>query len=872
VLNEGVGLINNVHTLFTNLDKDDTILMNNNNNNNSSNNNNNSSSSRTLQQSGMKKRRNHRFSFHFDHNHHHDDQEITLRSGIGMHEYVKSEENQNKNGLEMESVDSSLKDSQNYLKNSHEYVIYTAIIAQDSTLDLITVITTSRIIITEYYRRSNSYYLKEKFNAFLNDIDIPKFERYGGKATLKLVTMNGKISPYILTANYDEEDVVINIHNCLHAILHNFDLFIPTDNSAHNDCIEDEMGIVHIGPWQFSNDNYDSNSNNNNLKNNGSNETEMIIKELELEHWVHGLKRSNNSNSNNYKTSSDRKTMNKSTNVLPQWLLYEQELAMESHAMIRDIYDETKRINETYKKNVGQRIMIKNQIDRLFQGRIDYIEFCKEIKVLQDLNTIERKKQLATRSSITTTSKMKNNDSINNDYDYDNNETVTSDKRSSFGGSLTTFKKRNSSIFSFINGQSSTSARNSMAVPNDNDSYNPSEITLLQGIASNNNHFITTNNNDYNYNSKNDRKESSNNVENKEIIPEKTNRYFFGLTKKRPTVSDEISIKSTIPVEVKTNVVASSFNNNNNNDNVFDGTMYDNSMHTTDTLSSPPVYNITTTATQIEVSPLSWDATSVGYDNASNNTNNNHIIINNHTENLNFNDKNVFSDNKKLTQNNYTPFRESILNDNSQIPVIRDDITDYQHQHHYRHEECVNNGGNCGDSINVDNFVPSKATTPAHLSLHTQSSSITTSQLDKTLIRDSITSGNDNDNNNNNNSHNDISNNDYTDNADKKIMSNNTNDGFAMITDDILMPPRSVAFSLFSDVDEMIDPSSLKDDDHEIFKINNHDDDDDDNDKNDRNETRDSSFRVHHDNLGSNGRFIPTFSSSGRYFNSSDSR
>lgn len=852
MLNEGVGLINNVHTLFTNLDKDDTISMNNNNNtnnNNSSNNNNNSSSSRTLQQSGMKKRRNHRFSFHFDHHHHDDDQEITLRSGIGMHEYVKSEENQNNSGLEMESVDSNLKDSQNYLKNSHEYVIYTAIIAQDSTLDLITVITTSRIIITEYYRRSNSYYLKEKFNVFLNDIDIPKFERYGGKATLKLVTMNGKISPYILTANYDEEDVVINIHNCLHAILHNFDLFIPTDNSAHNDCIEDEMGIVHIGPWQFSNDNYDSNNYNNKLKNNAPNETEMIIKELELEHWVHGLKRSNYNNNNNSKTSSDRKIINRNTNVLPQWLLYEQELAMESHAMIRDIYDETKRINETYKKNVGQRIMIKNQIDRLFQGRIDYKEFCNEIKVLQDLNTIERKKQLATRSSITTTSKMKNNDNSNNDYDDDNNETVTSDKRSSFGGSLTTFKKRNSSIFSFINGQSSASARNSMAVPNDNDSYNPSEITLLQGIASNNNHFITTNNNDYNYNSKNDRKESSNNVGNKEIIPEETNRYFFGLTKKRPTVSDEISIKSTIPVEMKTNVVASSFNNN---DNVFDGTMNGNSMHTTDTLSSPPVYNITTTATQIEVSPLSWDATSVGYDNASNNTNNNHIIINNHTENFNFNDKNVFSDNKKLTQNNYTPFRESIHNDNSQIPVIRDDITDY---HHYRHEECVNNGD---DAINVDNFVLSKTTTPAHLSLHTQSSSITTSQLDKTLILDSITSANDNDNNNNNNSHNGISYYNYIDTGDKKMMSTNTNDGFAMITDAILMPPRSVAFSLFSNVDEIIDPSSLKDDDDESFKINH-----DDGDKNDNG---------HHDNLGSNGNFFPTFSSSGRYFNASDSR
>jgi hypothetical protein len=31
-----------------------------------------------------------------------------------------------------------------------------------------------------------------------------------------------------------------------------FDLLMPTYSFEHNDCEEDELGVVHIGSWQFA--------------------------------------------------------------------------------------------------------------------------------------------------------------------------------------------------------------------------------------------------------------------------------------------------------------------------------------------------------------------------------------------------------------------------------------------------------------------------------------------------------------------------------------------------------------------------------------------------------------------------------------------
>lgn len=94
-----------------------------------------------------------------------DDEAAVLRSDMGMfaHTMPATDDNNSVNSQE---------DGHTKATVATEFVIYTAIIKQDRNLDLVTILTTERVIVTEYHRRPNSAYLKEQWVSSLENLQV----------------------------------------------------------------------------------------------------------------------------------------------------------------------------------------------------------------------------------------------------------------------------------------------------------------------------------------------------------------------------------------------------------------------------------------------------------------------------------------------------------------------------------------------------------------------------------------------------------------------------------------------------------------------------------------------------------------------------
>ena len=370
--------------------------------------------------------RKNRFSFHTT-----NEEEAVLRSDMGMFAHTMSQHGQDDN-----SVDSEADKDQHKAPVASEYVIYTAIIKQDRNLDLITILTTERIIVTEYHRRPNSAYLKEQWVSPLANVQVPIFERSGGKATLLLRSSSAAVmesastarkmnadaysgrtslseaqdsaedtprsplgfadassqSPhsssvhlqnskksanYLLVANYNEEDVIINLHNCILTVRGYFEGLMPTYIPEHNDCEEKEQNVIHIGPWQFARDATDRHNNYgqriNDQMDTKAAETQAIIKELELEVWVHWKK----PQQEHVPSFALQLNTKKRDLDAPLWLTAEQEAAVQSHSNIRHIFELCNRLYEEYKRQPRSKYLLKVSIQELYKGGIDYDTFLK---------------------------------------------------------------------------------------------------------------------------------------------------------------------------------------------------------------------------------------------------------------------------------------------------------------------------------------------------------------------------------------------------------------------------------------------------------------------------------------------------------------
>lgn len=274
-----------------------------------------------------------------------------------------------------------------------EFVIYTGIIRKLPGMDLVVVVSTARVIITEYHRKQKGAYLKIQWVALLKSMEPPEFQKSGGGCSLTLTAgkahtrgkgrsslSSSKVprrslrsepsqigSLYTLEGGYHEEDMLINISNCINTLLGNFLRLLPMQGNRRGDCEEDEFGIVHIGAWQFAKESSLNEQIDRSVTSDPGYSTEEIynvINELEKEQWMFGV-------ASRASGSSD---VNEAIISIPKWLREEQLAAIKSHANVADVFTY---LEENYQQ-LAKRVYTKAAVEQLMRGIVSFEEF-KEV-------------------------------------------------------------------------------------------------------------------------------------------------------------------------------------------------------------------------------------------------------------------------------------------------------------------------------------------------------------------------------------------------------------------------------------------------------------------------------------------------------------
>eukprot|EP01038_Epipyxis_sp_PR26KG_P006870 gene6870-9407_t len=253
-----------------------------------------------------------------------------------------------------------------------EFVVHTTVIRKGFGLDVLAILSTKRLVITEYQRKSRgNAYLKPQWECDLKYLNPPIFERtVGSGATITFSsskqsfnvlplprvsrmqrstmshnknapsdTISG-ISGYTLDGNYQEEEVLINLLNCINVAMinnYNSNIDLMPLQYAKKDCEEFEDGVYQIGPWQYLRTQLEDS----NLTQNDNNDlNQKLIEELDSEEWA------NFYDETAYEPNEQALTLNN-----PSWLIEEQRVAIKSHAQVAEMAHRCKLLKSKYSAN-----------------------------------------------------------------------------------------------------------------------------------------------------------------------------------------------------------------------------------------------------------------------------------------------------------------------------------------------------------------------------------------------------------------------------------------------------------------------------------------------------------------------------------------
>jgi hypothetical protein len=308
---------------------------------------------------------------------------------------------------------------------SAEYVIHTAIIHKrnDSLeYDIVAVVSSKRLLIFEHHRRGNGTYLKKKWETLLKQLATPTIETAEGDAALVLHLQllsdgrnlhrrksmfgndafkrpsnvgkggieggNGgknKYNFFKLRGNYLGDHIVINLFNCLNTLLGNFDTLERIDLGTLSVCIEDELGIRHIGPWQFSGELSKTRT----IRRNGQfklmyrdleektrvlEENRKTINNLKYSPWMY------NNNDNNSGKNTKNISNTSYTSERPQWLIDEEATAINDQNNLLHLHQECKELEKEFSAMVAaaqQKFQI--QLGKFHAREISADEFRYEV-------------------------------------------------------------------------------------------------------------------------------------------------------------------------------------------------------------------------------------------------------------------------------------------------------------------------------------------------------------------------------------------------------------------------------------------------------------------------------------------------------------
>ena len=302
------------------------------------------------------------------------------------------------------------KEDNNEVKKTqiNEFVISTTIIRKDEGADYIVIISNVRLVVAIYRRnRSGAPDFSTDWECGVDYLKPPIFERSVGKATLviksdgdvnshydtssPLVNSNNSgrfikrgisygdhhsflsyFNPdYLLKGNHKEEQQILNIYNCIQTLLGNFNEV--KDINTHNNIFCDREGtdIISVGPWQFSIENLEIDSNSENFENKDLNPimtNENFHKYLEKERWI-------------VKGSTYKLDMS-------PWHEEEYNLAIDSHDRIDELCQITNELKNLYRKSpTKNREIYRQAVDNLDSGHLDYDEFIKIVETLREKTT-----------------------------------------------------------------------------------------------------------------------------------------------------------------------------------------------------------------------------------------------------------------------------------------------------------------------------------------------------------------------------------------------------------------------------------------------------------------------------------------------------
>jgi len=254
-------------------------------------------------------------------------------------------------------------ESSNEFDNSvvSEFVIHTAVIAQESGVDRLVVVSTKRIVVADY-KRSRAGPLHVKcWEANINDIMSCEFEKLGGKPKVTFVATKGnketrirrrrssvatdfqdglletiensKLSKnaansFTVNGDYRFEDALTVLNNCVNTMLHCPHRIHDLDKDTP-EFFEDIFDVVHIGPWKFDIQEGQLPGETKDLRM----RQQQLIEDLRMEKWIVY----DDSTTTNTSSSSSSGPLSTMRNREPTWLEKERKEAIVSHEYITEV-------------------------------------------------------------------------------------------------------------------------------------------------------------------------------------------------------------------------------------------------------------------------------------------------------------------------------------------------------------------------------------------------------------------------------------------------------------------------------------------------------------------------------------------------------
>jgi hypothetical protein len=297
-----------------------------------------------------------------------------------------------------------------------EFVVHTAMIQQEIGVDRLVILSTKRLVVTDYKRSTAGALLIKRWEAELDDLLDIELEKSGGKASLTIkagkstisqmirpqsyrsrspsistnhqrglesseeITSQNTTRSVVIHVDYQREDTLVILNNCICTLLHRPNNFFDPEKESPEFLEEEDSDVIHIGPWKYD------------LSEDLiveeafqlQNRQRKLIEDLQMERWV---VTDEDANDFTRVSGSTRRLANQE----PAWLIEERRNAVMSHSLIAEV---TKILQPENSKNLDTRMTETwpgelYALDLLQRNLMSYEEY-EEMKRNSSINEVKQ--------------------------------------------------------------------------------------------------------------------------------------------------------------------------------------------------------------------------------------------------------------------------------------------------------------------------------------------------------------------------------------------------------------------------------------------------------------------------------------------------